>query len=201
MPRILAFFLAVASCSIAGTVPARATVIVTVSETGGDVVFSGSGTLDLTAWDFQVTFVLGSSVTPDGAFLVGPAGPSPIPAVDIYETPLNFSGPLSIGPGSTFSSSTSGSGDTFGPRFEVPPGLVVPFGYLSGNALSGSSTYAGETFASLGIAPGTYVWSWGSGGSADSLTLNIVATVPEPSAFVLTGLGAGALLFRRRRRC
>jgi hypothetical protein len=56
-----------------------------------------------------------------------------------------------------------------------------------------TSTFSAKTFASLGISPGTYTWSWGSGGSADSLTLVIV---PEPASIglVLAGLaGLGAL--------
>jgi len=58
------------------------------------------------------------------------------------------------------------------------------------------------TFASMGLTPGSYTWSWGSGLNADSFTLNIVATpagVPESgsTAFsMLLGLGALALLGR-----
>ena len=66
----------------------------------------------------------------------------------------------------------------------------------SGDSLSGSATYAFETFASIGLTPGTYVWSWGSGGSADSLTLNIV---PEPTAVFLLATGLAALAWRLRR--
>ncbi|MEZ6192941.1 MAG: PEP-CTERM sorting domain-containing protein [Phycisphaerales bacterium] len=49
--------------------------------------------------------------------------------------------------------------------------------------------FTGTDFATLGVTEGSYVWSWGSGGSADSLTLNIV---PEPASvalLVLAGLG------------
>ena len=78
----------------------------------------------------------------------------------------------------------------------------MPSGYVSG-ALSGTATYSAQTFASLGLTPGTYVWTWGTGADADSLTLQIgpAAAAPEPASLPLlaaglTGLG---MVLRRRR--
>ena len=170
-----------------GTAPAGATVIVTASETGGDVVFSGSGTLDLTALSFFIT-TDPKGVNPSLFFVLGLG-----PFADVYDSPLNFSGPSSIGPGVP-SKPAFRSGDMFGISFVG--GLIVPIGYTSGSPLSGSSTYTGETFASIGLTPGTYVWSWGSGSSADSLTLNI----PEPSAVLFLATGLAGLAWRNRRR-
>lgn len=44
------------------------------------------------------------------------------------------------------------------------------------------TTYAGQTFSTLGVAPGTYKWTRGSGADADSFMLDIVAAAaaPEP---------------------
>lgn len=74
---------------------------------------------------------------------------------------------------------------------------------MSGAPLSGSSTFANQTLASLGVTPGSYVWTWGSGANADSPTLNIIApAVPEPSSLVLAGMGSLAAFGRvwgRRR--
>ena len=55
---------------------------------------------------------------------------------------------------------------------------------------------AAATLASLGMDLGSYTWSWGSGGTADSLTLNVV---PEPSTAALMVLGIVGLAARRRR--
>ncbi len=60
----------------------------------------------------------------------------------------------------------------------------------------------GATFSSLGLTPGTYIWTWGSGADADSFTMNIgVSSVPEPASLMMLGTGSLAILgFARRRR-
>ena len=50
--------------------------------------------------------------------------------------------------------------------------LSVPTGYVSGTALSDSATYSGTTLATLGVTPGTYVWTWGTGAN-QKFTLQI----------------------------
>jgi hypothetical protein len=75
--------------------------------------------------------------------------------------------------------------------------LHVPSGYTSGGSLSGSVTFLGEDISSVGLTPGSsYVWSWGSGSSADSFTLSIV---PEPTTLLLLATGVAALAWRVRR--
>jgi len=78
--------------------------------------------------------------------------------------------------------------------------IYVPSGYLSDTALSDTATYDNETFATLSVTPGTYVWTWGSGAD-QSFTLEIGQT-PIPAALPLfaTGLGALGLLGWRRKR-
>jgi hypothetical protein len=56
-----------------------------------------------------------------------------------------------------------------------PGALFVPTGY-SGTLLSDSATYSGQTFASLGVTPGTYVWTWGTGVNQN---FTLIAAVPE----------------------
>ena len=74
----------------------------------------------------------------------------------------------------------------------------MPAGYHSGDALSDAMTFDKATFTSLGVTPGTYKWTWGSGADADSFTLDIVApsAIPEASTWAMmlvgfAGLGLG----------
>lgn len=62
------------------------------------------------------------------------------------------------------------------------------------------SPYDNQVFESLGATPRTYVWTWGSGPTADSFPLDI--GVPEPSGILLLALPLGVVgrLTQRRRR-
>ena len=69
----------------------------------------------------------------------------------------------------------------------------MPFHYVSGSLLSTTDTYSSATFSILGLTPGNYTWTWGTGADADSLTVQIgpAATgVPEPPTSVLAVIGA-----------
>jgi hypothetical protein len=173
---------------------AQASVIVTMEEVGSDVVLMGSGSLNLAGLSFFATETIDSIVFPSvGVFGVGPN----IALVDIYS---GVTGPSNFGSG-TYTVSDSGSGDTFSIDSAGQFLLDVPTGY-TGGALSGSSTYANSTFASLGVTPGTYVWTWGNSDLHDSLTLEIETTptgVPEPATTLLLGLPIAATMLARRR--
>src|SRR5262249_31618551 len=88
--------------------------------------------------------------------------------VDIYE---GITGPTSFGSGDIFFPTTT-SGDPVGLRISDMT-LGVPRGYVSGAALSDSMTFDNATFASLGVTPGTYVWTWGTGLLNQNFTLVI----------------------------
>ena len=45
--------------------------------------------------------------------------------------------------------------------------------YGSGSALANHMTFASQSFASLGLTPGTYAWTWGSGAYADSVRVQV----------------------------
>jgi len=100
----------------------------------------------------------------------------------------------------SFTNPSSGSGNLV----EINGGtdhLFLPLGYSSGAALSDTDTWNGASFSSLGVTPGTYVWTWGTGPDADSYTLNVGSvSVPEPSATVLCGLAAVGMIRRRSSR-
>jgi hypothetical protein len=170
---------------------AQAAVIVNAVEVGGNVVISGSGTLNLGAWTGPNDSGDFSRIDPSSLSIV--LGPTPFVAGDRHIDPQNFAGPSGYGAGGG-TNATSGTGDLFG--FAGSFNMNVPDGYESGDPLSGSATYAGTDFATLGMDLGTYTWTWGSGGTADSFTLNVV---PEPSTATLTALGLIGLAARRRR--
>jgi hypothetical protein len=70
----------------------------------------------------------------------------------------------------------------------------VPHGYVSGARLSDTSTYDGATFASLGVTPGRYEWTWGSGAN-QNFTLVIGPAAPESSTWAMMLLGFAGLCF------
>ena len=72
-----------------------------------------------------------------------------------------FSGPRSFGVGA-FTLASSSGGDSVGIIFNADL-LYVPDGYVSNTALSSSSMYNNQTFASLGVTPGTYICRGGLG--------------------------------------
>jgi hypothetical protein len=46
--------------------------------------------------------------------------------------------------------------------------IFVPQNYIFGAPLSETSTYLNKTLASIGLTPGAYVYSWGTGEHADT---------------------------------
>ena len=79
--------------------------------------------------------------------------------------------------------------------------LFAPRDYVSDTALSDSMTFDNATFASLGLTPGTYVWSWGTGLPNQNFTLVIGgAGVPDGGSTVsLFGCALLALAALRRK--
>jgi len=170
-----------------GTNNCNGDILVTATETGGNVVFSGAGTFNLTALT-----IAGSNNTLSGIN----ASASLISMNSLFGTDLysGFTGPSSFGTGSPFTGSTTASGSGF---YKSLNQIAVPMGYSSGAFISSSMTFNGQTFTTLGLTPGTYVWNWGAGANADSYTLQII---PEPSsAIVLPLLAAAGMMVRRRR--
>jgi hypothetical protein len=157
--------------------PAQAGYTVTLQQVGPNVVATGSGAIDLTGltvWGHSrpSPAIRPNQVALGGAFIyTGPISSS----VDSYR---GARGPTSFGSGFFFTSASSGSGDMVGIvntvfGFGVGSILSVPTGYVSGNALSDMAIYSGKTLASLGVTPGTYVWTWGTGAN-QTFTLEIL---------------------------
>jgi hypothetical protein len=171
-----------------------ADLVISVTQVGNDVVATGSGTINLTSLSLFGTQNGGASLFPDDAFLqIGPALGGPV-GQDLYS---GVSGPTSFG-SALFTGALSGTGNQIGVNGQFGR-LIVPLGYVSGSSLSGSSTFANSTIGSLGLTPGSYTYTWGTGGSADSLTVNVSA-VPEPSSLALLGTFVAGLTVCKRRR-
>ena len=157
---------------------------VTLQQMGANVVANGSGAFNLTG----LTFFSGDFVVPQmnasfGAILTGQV------LGGVVTGYTGFTGPTSFGPGGFFFA-TTGSGDLVGISSGARA-LYVPQDYVSNTALSDSMTFDNATFASLGVTPGTYVWSWGTGLPNQNFTLIIGgAGVPDGGSTVsLLGFG------------
>ena len=154
-----------------------ASVIINFAQVGNNVTAIGSGTLDTSSLS-----IVGTNGAQDelsaasGQYQGGTTGGQ----TDGYS---GISGPGDFGPGNGQNNfPTSSSGDYFG-LTAYNGRLFVPGGYVSGSPLSNTATWENTTYAFLGLSPGSYVYTWGTGPSADSLTVNVV--VPEPSAAIL----------------
>jgi hypothetical protein len=154
---------------------------------------NASGTIDLSALSFLSSGDGAGTISPSsGNVLLGPV----FVGFDQYS---GISGPSSFGPGLGPEFPTTGSGGLVGVRGSN--GLLrVPSGYSSGDSISAAMTFSNDSLASLGITPGNYVWTWGAGATADSLTFQAGSeAIPAPPTLALLGLG-GLLLARWRRR-
>jgi hypothetical protein len=168
---------------------ARATVIINAAEVGGDVVFSYSGTIDLTGLGAPTadgTANMNSAINPNfGAVLVGNGQ-----VMDFWQGPYTF---IPFGPGGFAAPSSEA-----GPGFSIySDGFGIFDGYVSNAFVSGSMSFNGASFASLGMLPGTYEATLPS----DNVLLNIgpVVNVPEPGTLALLAFGLlGYALLRRK---
>jgi hypothetical protein len=148
---------------------------VTITQVGPDVVWSGSGSFNLTSLTLvgsqpitsgfaanQAIWIAGASTTPPG-----PTGQKYGGASLTYPTTF-LSGTQTGGPSAT-------TGSMFGVLTGGVSGrtITVPDGYVSGSIISGSTTYANQTIAGMGLSGGTYVWAWGSAPNTSTLVMVI----------------------------
>lgn len=202
-------FTAAAALLLTFSTTTLADLIIEARETGGDVVFTTSGSLDLTGW----TKSIGSSdsfITPNGGFI---AFGTPVSA-DLYYLGSDLS-PTNFGTGG-YEESTSASGDPFSflAAGDVSFGATVwvETNYVFGQSIDATMTFENATFDTLGIDSGDTVWSWSiepvafgvSPVNGAPITGSItLRAIPEPSAFAflgLIGLVAGGRSWWKRRR-
>jgi hypothetical protein len=161
-------------------------ITITVSQVGNNVVATSSGAVDLTDLNYGFTSTPTSYIDPDNLELVAAPGGE----ADYYGAGL--SGPQTWG-SDMVTYANSETGDDFGVGEDQ---VIVPSGYVSGGLISSSATFDNATFASLGLTPGIYTYTYGSDADAGE----ILVDAPEPSAWALM-IGSVALLgFRARRR-
>jgi hypothetical protein len=193
-----AFSAAVALGLGLSALPAHASYVVTLTQKGGEVVASGSGTIDTDDFTFGTSGPGATHIHPEiGQITTGEL----LAQIDVYAAPLE--GPTSFGSGGQ-THPTTGAGDLVGIRTGgAGPFVFVPQGYVSDAPLSDTATYAGQTLSSLGVTPGKYVWTWGDGADAGSFTL-VASVVPETSTWVMmlagfAGLGYAGYRTSRQR--
>ncbi|GEM_PF-431105 len=195
----------------------QAALSMSLYESDGNVILAGTGSLDLgpkvvtddegeeTEHNYtKFDGTSSASIKPSDANFV--LGSSSAQAVDIYyfntADDIGIIGPSSYGAGSTpFTSPDSHTGNApFGlSKLLGSPRISVPDGYVSGAALSGTSTWNSTTLAAMEATEGTYQWTILSG---DTITLTVGNAVPEPStyAFSLAFLAGAALLRINRKK-
>ena len=185
---------ALAAITICAT-QAHAGFIATVQQVGSNVVITGNGTINTSALTPSMTAAQGGFVF------------ASYPALLLDGSSASYSllhsgtmtGPSNYGSGGQIpASSWSGAAVGFEQTGQISGDVAVPVGYTSGTSLSASETFSSTTIAALGITPGTYIWNWGSGASADFFEIT-TSTVPEPTSVVLVGSAMLGLLALRRR--
>jgi hypothetical protein len=159
---------------------------VRVFEDGPNVVMSGSGVIDYTdLFQFVNLQAIDSYVYPGSRqILIG--SDSNVSELNRYDpiSGITFTSPVSFGSGPQIFGDTS-TGSPFGVGGNSF--ILLPSTYTSGSFMTGSTIYNGKTISSLGLTPGSYDWTWGSGSTFYKFTLEIVAPpTPTPTPTTTT---------------
>jgi len=199
-PASISLFLLFSSFFALGAQQTRAALVLQVEQLGNDVVISGNGSANISALINEGNYNEWTNVLTDSQIAAGP---------DAFNNGLvtlwsGITGPGSFGSDPNFvQNPDSGSGALFGiiaSNLTPSPQIFLPQGYISGASLVGTSTFLNSSLTSLGFVPGsTFTWSWGSGGTTDSLVLNVVPG-PLPIAGASLAFAQSRLLRRRLRR-
>lgn len=165
---------------------AYAGIIVTTAQVGPNVVFSFSGTLDLTGATPISASNTSELITPSsGGVLFGVRN-----GLDSYTGIPDF--PQF---GTTANHAGTGSGDTL--QLYTANGIGVPGGY-SGGFISGALSVPG-TFVSLGLTNGVYTRTLPSLDTVQ-MTINSNAVVPVPATLPVLAAVVGFTGWRMRKR-
>jgi len=155
-------------------------IYIEILEVGSNVVMSGTGTANTSSLTSGGTLSVGSVIYPsaDNITLLS-AG-----LTEVREwTGITGIFP-DMGPGS-FTQSFNRTGTYSLGIMENYLGDVTLYlddAYVSGTEIGPTTaTFNSTNFTTLGINPGTYTWSWGSGPTADSFTVQVGPLSPTPT--------------------
>ena len=191
--------IAFAAALLALPATAHADVLITIEESGADVVATLSGDLDLSG----LTFVSSLFFTEPG-FRASPGYVGFGTLFNDVTAYSGFTGPLDFGTGFDFVAADAGGGSDFAfnvGSFDVPYVFLSP-NYVSGDALSATAVFSGTTLAALGLAPGDIIYA----SPIDTITISIGGggggVIPEPAtwAMMIGGIAAAGGALRRRTR-
>lgn len=178
---------AAALCLTVAAGAANAVVMVSIEETGADVVATFEGTIDLTG----LSFFGSSTAVRDQVRPNIPIFFSIFNGWDAYT--IDGVAPVFGSGGATVS--TSHTGQSFGWDNNY---LYVPSGHTSRGDIMGSMTFASADFTSLGMTEGTYTTVFSNG---EEIILTVGTTVvPLPASLPLLVAGLGGLGLAARRK-
>jgi len=180
--------------------PANGSVVINITQSGGNVDVTATGSLNLISATFDHQLQgFSTGIIPGGSNWYIALGTTT--STNWYQL-TSVSVPFGTS-GNYFTSSIT-SGDTFsiwGFAAGRQPLVGVSTGYTSGTPISADMMLPGQTIAGMTLIPGTYTFTIPS----DTITLNITgigSSVPEPStlAMMLNGFAAlGFAVYRRKK--
>ena len=189
--------------------PAEAGYTVTLQQVGPDIVATGSGAIDLTGLIHAgyLTYGFGPGVLPGaaddgwggviaGRISTGPTIAGSVNSITWAQWTDEFRERWRSGCQQWQRRHGRDRGGLILKRDPIATAFSLFQGAMSpGTFLSNSATYRGKTFATLGVTPGTYVWTWGTGAN-QNFTLKILPATPATNitnistrASVQTGQG------------
>ena len=167
---------------------AQAAVLIQANNVGDDLVFSYSGTLDLTGMVQD-----GQDLSPR-SLIAGGVG-----AILSYNNNVDRYALNSL---PAFGNQSLSNGVTLGTDFAIFSNdfLGIQAGYQSGDAIDGTLTFANESIATAGLFFGSFTTTLDSG---DTITMRIsdanVVPLPAGLPLLLAGLAGFGVLARRKR--
>lgn len=185
----------------------HASVVVNINQVGDDVIATGGGSINLFGLSRYGTYSNDLGVRGTDPYFG--AGTQYNDLVSYYP----ISGPLNIGPGTDVVAPTVSTGDDF--AIYGNDAVFLSPDYASGDLLTFSETFSGQTIASLGLKAGTYTYTFTPAVEVDfrsfaavdpnTVTINIggVPTVPLPASAPMFGaalLALGAVGYGLKRK-